>query len=52
MPYDLSAIKDFAGLFELIIFLMSHGNPSDNKMANEFAPREFETPIPPSPKTN
>lgn len=30
------------------MFRMSHGMPSDNKIANEFAPSEFDTPKPPS----
>lgn len=32
-----------------MMFRISHGTPSDINMASEFAPREFETPIPPSP---
>lgn len=37
------------GSFRCKIFRMSHGIPNDIKMANEFAPNEFETPTPPSP---
>lgn len=31
------------------MFLINHGIPSDIKMANEFAPKEFDTPTPLSP---
>lgn len=30
--------------------LMSQGNPNANRIAREFAPKAFETPIPPSPE--
>lgn len=30
-------------------FLMNHGTPNDNKMANELAPNALDTPIPASP---
>lgn len=31
--------------------LISQGRPKANKIAKEFAPKAFETPIPPSPIT-
>lgn len=31
-------------------FLMNHGTPKESKIANEFAPKELDTPIPLSPE--
>lgn len=49
MPYELICMDSLPGSFLCKMFRMSHGMPNDIKMANEFAPNEFETPTPPSP---
>lgn len=46
--FGFNGIDSFPGVFRYIMFRMSHGTPSDNKIANEFAPSEFDTPNPPS----
>lgn len=46
--YGFSWIDSCPGLFRCIIFRMSHGMPSDIKIAKEFAPSELDTPTPPS----
>lgn len=37
-------------LVYFIQFLINHGTPNESKIASEFAPNEFETPIPFSPE--
>lgn len=49
MPYDVMRITSLPGTLRCRIFLISHGMPSDIKMAKELAPNEFDTPMPPSP---
>lgn len=49
IPYEAIMIDDLFGSFRLIMFLISHGMPSDIKMASEFAPKELDTPTPLSP---
>lgn len=49
MPYDWISI--WASVVEAppIMVFTNHGTPSDIRMANELAPRELDTPNPPSP---
>lgn len=48
VEYGFSVIDCFPGVFRFKIFFISHGIPSDIKMAKELAPRLFDTPTPPS----
>lgn len=46
--YGFNIMLCLPGVLRYIRFRMNHGTPSDNKIANEFAPSEFDTPKPPS----
>lgn len=50
IPYDVRLMYDRSGSPALIMLRISHGAPSDRSTANELAPNEFDTPMPPSPK--
>lgn len=49
MPKEFKTINDLSLVLWWMMLCISHGTPRDIKIASEFAPNEFETPIPLSP---